>query len=692
MPQSHIRTCHICEANCGIVITTAGRQILSIKGDPDNALSRGHICPKATALQDLQEDPDRLRQPQKRVGDRWEAISWDQAFAEIGAQTSAIQARDPDAVALYLGNPNAHHYGNALNTNHLKKALRPAGVFSASTVDQMPHQVANLALYGHSGLWCVPDIDRTQTLIVLGGNPMASNGSVWTVPDFRTRAKALQARGGQLVVIDPRRSETAKIADKHLFIRPASDAFLLVALLQAVLARTADSPRADYLRGLDQVSAALASFDPALCSAQTGIAAEEIAWLADQLTSGPAVLYGRLGISTQQSGTLNAWLIALINIAAGQLDREGGLLFPAPAVDLAATSGPGSIGKRRSRVSDHPEVLGEYPAVALAEEIETPGAGQIKALFVVAGNPVLSTPNGNRLDAALEQLELMVSVDMYRTATSRRAHYILPPVGPLERDHYGMLLLPIAVRHFAKYSPPLFEAEADSKQDWEILRGLAGAIMGAPVQAPTPRDMLDAMLQSGPYGVTLAQVEAQPSGMDFGPLQGSRLPGHLRTPEKTVECAPPQFLNALAELRNAAALAEDGTLRLIGRRHLRSNNSWLANSRRLVKGPPRCTLMIHPDDAAARGLAHGALAEVHSASGTIRLAAELTDDMMPGTVSIPHGWGHGLPGIQMVTAQAHAGVSVNDVTDPTAIDPLSGTVGLSNARVTVCAAEAVAAE
>lgn len=692
MPQSHIRTCHICEANCGIVITTEGRKILAIKGDPDNALSRGHICPKATALQDLQDDPDRLRRPQKRIGTRWEEISWDQAFAEIGAKTRAMQARDPAAVALYSGNPNAHHYGNALNASHLKKALRPAAAFSASTVDQMPHQVANLALYGHSGLWCVPDIDRTQTLIILGGNPMASNGSVWTVPDFRNRAKALRARGGRLVVIDPRRTETAKIADQHLFIRPASDVYFLVALLRDVLARMAGQPNADYIRGLETVGAALEAFDPALCAALCGIAEADIAALASRLTSGPAVLYGRLGISTQQSGTLNAWLIALINIAAGQLDREGGLLFPAPAADLAAASGPGTIGRRRSRVSDYPEVLGEFPAAAMTEEIETPGPGQIKALFVLAGNPVLSTPGGAALDAALASLELLVSVDMYRTATSRRAHYILPPVGPLERDHFGLVLLPLAVRHFAKYSAPLFQPEAGALQDWEIMRGLAGAIIGAPVQAPTPREVLDAMLQAGPYGVSLAEVEAQPSGMDFGPLRASRLPGHLRTPEKTVECAPPQFLEQLATLREAALPAPDGLLRLIGRRHLRSNNSWLANSRRLVKGPPRCTMMIHPDDAAQRGLNDGAMAEVRTPSGMIRLPAEVTDDMMPGTVSIPHGWGHGLPGIQMVTAQANAGVSVNDLTDPRALDPLSGNAGLSNLRVEVSAAEALAAE
>jgi anaerobic selenocysteine-containing dehydrogenase len=687
MGEIRHRTCHICEANCGILVEVEGRKVLSIKGDPDNALSRGHICPKATALQDLQDDFDRLRRPLKRTGDTWEEIGWDQAFAEIGERMRAILARDPASAAMYIGNPNAHSYGNVLNSGELKKALAHSGgrpqVFSASTVDQMPHQVANLMLYGHSGLWAVPDIDRTETLVIVGGNPMASNGSVWTVPDFRARAKALQARGGQLVVIDPRRTETAKIADRHLFIRPASDALFLAALLGAVLERTAGSPRPDWVRGLDAVKAALEGFDRKAALAACGIAGDDLAWLAERLTAGPAALYGRIGISTQETGTLNAWLIGLINVAAGQLDREGGLVFPSPAVDLTASAGPGTIGKRRSRVSGHPEVLGEFPAAAMAEEIETPGEGQIRALVVVAGNPVLSTPNGARLDHALAGLELMVSVDMYRNATSRRAHYILPPLGPLEKDHYGLFLLPLAIRNFAAYSPPTLEPEAGGMQDWEILRGLASAITGRPVQSPTPREMLDMMLQGGEYGLSLADLEASPSGLDFGPPKAGRLPERLRTADKAIDCATPQMLGVLAALD--IPQPQQG-LRLIGRRHLRTNNSWLANSRRLVKGPDRCTLMIHPDDAASRGLRDGGKATVRSRAGSVTLPVEVTDDMMPGTVSIPHGWGHALPGMAMDVARAHAGVSVNDVTDERRIDPFSGNAGLSGVPVVVLAA------
>ena len=548
----------------------------------------------------------------------------------------------------------------------------------------MPHQVANLRMYGHASMFGIPDIDRTQTLVIIGGNPMASNGSVWTVPDFRNRVRALKARGGQLVVIDPRRSETAKIADRHMFIHPSTDAYFLITVLKAVLARQPANPIADYITGLDEVAALLGRFDDAACCDAAGVSAEDVNWLADRLTSGPAALYGRLGIATQRTGTLNAWLIALINIAAGQFDREGGTVFPIPALDTLAMLPRGSMGKYTSRVSDHPSALGEFPAAALAEEIETEGAGQIKALFVVAGNPVLSTPNGPRLDAALAALDLMVSVDMYRNATSRRAHYILPPTGPLERDHYGMFLLPMAVRNVAVYSQPTLPKEdPEALHDWEILRALAQAISGAPVQAPTPREALDAQLRTGPYAVSLAEVEAAPSGLDFGAPKAGVLPERLRSDDQTVTCAVPSFIEALTALEAPQMQAREGKLTLIGRRHVRTNNSWLANSHRMTKGPERCTMMIHPDDAALLGIEDGAHATVRSSSGAITLPAEVTDDMMPGTISIPHGWGHDLPGVAMRVARAHAGVSANALTESAALDPLSGNAALSGVLVEI---------
>jgi anaerobic selenocysteine-containing dehydrogenase len=680
MPQVHHRTCHLCEANCGLLISVEERQVLSIKGDPDNALSRGHICPKATAIADLQDDPDRLRAPMKRSGEIWEEISWDQAFTEIATKTQAILARDERATALYVGNPNAHNYANILTSGELKKAIKSRTMFSASTLDQMPHQVVNLWLYGHSGMWGVPDIDRTETMIVLGGNPMASNGSTWTVPDFRNRAKALQARGGKLIVIDPRRSETAKVADKHIFIRPVGDAWFLIALSLTLDAKGWAQQRG-LIDGWDETWAALRQFDAANCAERAGVSMDDVHHIAQRMAAGPAALYGRIGSSTQSFGTLASWLIALANLATGQMDREGGILFTLPAVDTVATLGAGAMGRFKSRVSGHPEVLGEIPAAALAEEIETPGDGQIKALFVIAGNPVLSSPNGRRVDAALAELELMVSVDMYMNETARRAHYILPPAGPLEKDHYGLFLLPIAVRNFAKYSPPIFEKDADTLADWEILRRLAAAIEGREPSGPTPPQMLDSMLQAGPYKTSLAELATHPSGKDFGALNAGMLPDRLRTPDKRINVAQAAMIADLDRLR-ATAHSGDG-LRLIGRRHVRSNNSWLHNSARLVKGPDRCTMMINPVDARARNLGDGSIAEVSSRVGSIRIAVEVTDDMMPGTVSIPHGWGHGLPGVRMSVAGAHAGVSINDLTDETALDPISGNAALSGVPVEV---------
>ncbi len=680
MPVTHHRTCHLCEANCGLLISVEGRTVLSIKGDPENALSRGHICPKATAIADLQDDPDRLRAPMKRTGETWEEIGWDQAFSEIAEQTRAIQAKDKRATALYIGNPNAHNYANILTSGELKKAIKTKTMFSASTLDQMPHQVVNLWLYGHAGMWGVPDIDRTETMIILGGNPMASNGSTWTVPDFRNRAKALQKRGGQLIVIDPRRSETAKIADKHVFIRPVGDAWFLIALLLTLDAEGWAQPGA-HVDGWTETWAALRDFDAESCAERARVDMSDIREIAERMASGPAALYGRIGSSTQSFGTLASWLIALANLATGQVDREGGILFTLPAVDTVETLGAGAMGRFKSRVSGHPEVLGEIPTAAMAEEIETPGEGQIKALFVIAGNPVLSNPNGRRVDAALAQLELMVSVDMYINETARRAHYILPPAGPLEKDHYGMFLLPIAVRNFAKYSPAVFEKDANTLADWEILRNLAAAIEGRAPSGPTPPQMLDSMLQSGPYKTSLADLAAQPSGIDFGALNAGMLPDRLRTKDKRINIARAEMIADLDRLRNSDTPV-DG-LRLIGRRHVRSNNSWLHNSARLVKGPDRCTMMMNPADARARNLGDGSIAEVSSRTGSIRVPVEVTDDMMPGTVSIPHGWGHDLPGVQMSVARAHAGVSINDLTDETALDPISGNAALSGVPVDV---------
>ncbi len=699
MPTTHLRTCHLCEANCGIIVTTQAREILSIKGDPDDPLSRGHICPKATAIADLENDPDRLRTPIKRTNGTWQPIAWDTAYSEIAAKLVAIRASSGEA-AIYTGNPNAHNYSVAPQIPLLRKALGAKAMYSASSVDQVPAQLVQMWMYGHNALFPIPDIDRTQHMLIIGGNPLASNGSLWTVPDVKQRIHDLQARGGRLTVIDPRRTETAAIADAHHFIRPGSDPALLVALLLALdeAGRVNPGRLLPMLTGWDALWQALRKFEIPVLAAACGIDAAIIRDLAGQIGNGePAIVYGRIGISTAAFGTLNNWLVQLLNIATGNLDRAGGTMFTTPAVDIVAQTGPGTRGRFHSRVSGHPEVLGEFPAVALTEEIATPGAGQIKALFVVAGNPVLSVPDGSALDAALESLDLMVSIDMYVTATSAHADYILPPCGPLEKDHYPLFLAPLAIRNFAKYSTPVFGQTPGTRNDWEIVAELTRAIAGAQGQAlpdiVPPRENLDRMLQNGPHKLTLTDVEAHPHGRDFGALE-PRLPDRLRTADKTIQCATPELLDDLSG-RFAAWLTATPAegLVLIGRRHVRNNNSWLANSHRLAKGPNRCTLMIAPADAEARGIGDGDLVAVSSSAGRIEIAAEVTNQVMPGVVSMPHGFGHCRPGVQLSVAQSRPGASINDLTERGRIDPLSGNAALVGTPVTVVSiASMVAAE
>lgn len=686
----HTRTCHICEANCGLIVETEGRRVVSIRGDADDPISRGHICPKGNAIADLEADPDRLTSPVKRVDGAWVAIDWDTALAEIGARFAAIRAGG-GAAALYVGNPTAHDFALGFQTGALKKALGVRAVYSASTVDQMPHQLAQYWLYGHNALFPIPDIERTRHLVILGGNPLASNGSVWTVPDVKKRIREMQARGGRLTVIDPRRSETAGVADAHHFIRPGSDPALLIGLLKALDEAGLVNPGRllPMLHGWDAVWASLRRFDMAELARACGWTVPAIRALAAELGNGvPTCVYGRIGVSTAPFGTLAHWLINLLNIATGNLDREGGAMFSSPAIDIAGGSGPGSRGRFHSRVSGHPEVMGEFPAVSLAEEIATPGDGQVEALVVIAGNPVLSVPDGGALDAALAGLRLMVSVDPHITATSRHAHYVLPPCGPLAKDHYPLLLAPIAFRNFAKFSPALWAPLPGQKRDWEIVAALARAIaaaQGITLPPPVdPREQLDRMLAKG--GRSLAEVMAHPHGLDLGP-HVERLPDRLFTPDKRIHCAPEPLMADLdGRFRDWLANQPEAGLVLIGRRHIRSNNSWLGNAPRLAKGPDKCIALINPADAATHGISDGGEVRISSAAGCVEATAKVTDEIMPGVVSLPHGFGHGRPGVRLGVAGARPGVSHNDLTLRTRIDVLSGTAALVGTPVAIAPA------
>lgn len=720
-PHTHFRACTLCEAMCGIEIKTEGQQIVSIKGDANDPFSQGYICPKATALQDLHEDPDRIRHPMKRTASGWVRVSWDEALDTVATELKRIQRQHGhDAVATYLGNPNAHNMGALLFGTRLLKQLKTRNKFSATSVDQLPHHLVCYQMFGHQLQIPVPDIDHTDFMLILGGNPLASNGSIMTVPNVKQRLKNIIARGGQVVVIDPRRSETADIATQHVFIQPATDVLLLLAMLNVLHQDGLIKPH--RLHGitdnLNNIAAWVAPYPPERVAAATGLSASTIRNLThDFANAKTAVCYGRMGVSVQAFGALSQYLIMLINLLTGRLDTRGGLMFPRPAADIASQTSRGHVGKYHSRVRGLPEFSGELPVAVLAEEILTEGQGQIKALVLAAGNPVLSTPNGEQLDRALGGLEFMVAIDFYLTESTRHAHILLPPVGPLEREHYDLVFHNFAVRNSAKWSNALFVPQGDSRQDWQIYLDLSARMAHKPslltratqraLQMLGPAALIELLLRTGPYGLrhsldprkslSVSLLKKHPQGIDLGPLQ-PQLPQALYHLDKKIHLAFDYFCPDVmrveahffghihAHTRDTPAQSSQGyPMTLIGRRHVRSNNSWLHNSRRLVKGKSRCTAMIHPNDAAALGIVNEQLIRVRSRVGEVQIAAEITDQLMQGVISIPHGWGHHKHGTQWQIAEQHAGVNVNALTDDLQVDELSGNAALNAVAVYVSA-------
>jgi anaerobic selenocysteine-containing dehydrogenase len=703
MATTHYRSCTLCEAGCGVAISVEGDRVVDIRGDEADPFSRGYICPKATALADLHTDPDRLRRPMVREGSTWREIDWDQAIELVATRLRDIRrAYGKHAVAAYQGNPTAHNLGLLTYGQLLLRTLGTKNLYSATSLDQLPHMLAALLMFGNQLLMPVPDIDRCDLFVCLGANPLASNGSIMTAPDMRGRLKAIRDRGGKVIVLDPRRTETADKADRYLALRPGTDAVLLLAMIHTVFDDNKVNLAHLSATGLDTLRATSAAWTPERAAPITGVAAADIRELARALaTTKRAVLYGRIGICTQQFGGLAAWLVYALNAITGHLDTPGGLMFTTPAIDplpLAEKIGfDGGFARWTSRVSGKPEFGGELPMTVLAEEIETAGDGQIRALITSAGNPVLSSPGGPRLEKALASLDFMVSIDPYLNETTRHAHVILPPASPLERSHYDVALNAFAVRNVARYSPALFERKPDARHDWEICLAL-WTRLGAPSKLGRasrwlerglaklgPEGILDVGLRLGPHRLSMRKLAAATHGLDLGALE-SRLPGRLNTIDKKVRLAPPPYLADLARLEAELGHARAAGLVMIGRRHLRSNNSWMHNSERLVKGPSRCTLLIHPDDAAARKLVDGGAARVSTRVGAITLPVEVSTEMMPGVVSVPHGWGHGRAGIRLRVAAAHAGASINDIIDPSRIDTLSGTSALSGQPVEVAPA------
>jgi anaerobic selenocysteine-containing dehydrogenase len=695
--QNHYRTCNLCEAMCGLVIELEGNEITSIKGDKNDPLSRGHICPKALALKDLHLDPDRLQEPMRKKGDRWEKISWEEAFGAVEAGIKRIQKKyGHDAVAIYQGNPSVHNLGTMLYAGDMVRSLRTQNRYSATSVDQLPHHLASLEMYGHMNLLPIPDLDHTDYLLIMGGNPLASNGSMMTAPDIGRRLRAIQKRGGKVVVIDPRRTETAHKASEHLFIRPGTDVALLLAMVQVITTEDKLEPGrlAAFTEGLDALPQIVEDFTPEWASGICGIEAADIRKLAlDFAQAKRAICYGRMGLSVVEFGGLSNWLINVLNLVTGNLDRVGGVLFTKPAADLVARSrGERKTGRWRSRVRHLPEIGGELPASALAEEIMTPGEGQIKALITSCGNPVLSTPNGTQLDEALAGLEFMVSIDIYLNETTRHADLILPPATGLENSHYDLIFHGLAIRNTSKYSEALYPISESQRYDWQIYKEITHRLTGKEVspfpvwmrwfKGDNPENRLDALLRTSGHKLSLKKLKAHPHGLDLGPLVPS-LPERLKRKDKKIRLLPELFVNDLDRLREKwwQKKGQVPEFLLIGRRHLRSNNSWMHNSQRLVKGPDRCTLMIHPEDARKLEIEESNEILVRSRVGEVQLKVELSGDIMPGVVSIPHGWGHGRSGTQLQVANENKGVSINDLTDELALDELSGNAILNGVPV-----------
>ena len=729
------RICPVCEACCGLDVHVESGKVIAIRGQESDGFSKGYLCPKGVALKDLHEDPDRLRTPLIKRDGKFVEASWDEAFAEIERRLLPLrQEFGNDAVAVSAGNPSSHKLGLMLYAGRLLKSLGSHNVFSASTLDQMPKQLSSGLMFGSWLSIPVPDIERCDFLLMLGANPMASNGSLWTVPDFRGKAKALHARGGNLMVIDPRRTETAEIAQRHLPIRPGGDAHLLLGMVHTLFAEglVRLGRLAEHVAGLEELRAAVQPFSADAVAARCGMPAETIRELSRELAKAErAAVYGRIGTSTQTFGTLASWLIDVLNALTGHLDEPGGAMFPKAASFSANTEGtPGTgrgivTGRHRSRVSGAPEVFGELPTGCMAEEIETPGPGQVKALITIASNPVLSAPNGARLAKALDQLDFMLSLDIYLNETTRHADVILPGLSSLQESHYDIALQQFQYRNYVRYSSPVLPAPAGHLRDWQVMLKLiglfqgkgatadpqaiddamlmtelersfgekAGAVMAELSKHTGPDRRVDLALRNGPYGdgfgrnpdgLTLDKVKAAPGGIDLGKLQ-PRVPEMLRTPSGKIELAPPLLMADLP--RALAALGEPAPeMVIVGRRHVRSNNSWMHNLPLLAKGPFRCTAMVHPADAQRLGLVDGAMARIAGHAGhAIEAQVEVTDTIMQGVVSLPHGWGHNLPGAQLGLASERPGSNLNSVLDENLRDPVSGNAVLGGVAVRISA-------
>ncbi|MDA9772933.1 molybdopterin-dependent oxidoreductase [Flavobacteriaceae bacterium] len=693
----HYRTCNLCEAMCGLEITYKEKKVISIVGDKKDPLSKGFICPKSLALKDLYEDPDRLKTPIKRTENGWQEISWTEAFDEVEIQIKKIQEKyGNNAVATYQGNPNVHNVGSMLYGGPFLKSLKTKQKYSATSADQLPHHIASLKMFGHQMLIPIPDIERTDYLLILGANPGASNGSLLTAPGFPQKIKSIQKRGGKVINIDPRFTETSKISSQHLYINPGKDALFLLSLLHVIFDQGIEEKThlSNYLKGLEEIKEIVKEYSPKKTALLIGIDSLEIQKIAkDFMNSKTAVCYGRMGVSTQEYGGICQWLINVLNIVTNNMDKVGGAMFTKPAIDLVYMTGiqgkVGNFDRYRSRVHNLPEYSGELPVATLADEILTEGEGQIKMFICTAGNPVLSAPNGKKMEKALEKLDFMVSIDIYLNETSKYANIILPTTNGLETLHYDLVFHQLAIRNTAKLSEVLFEKDENQKHDWQILNELTERITEKK-NSLTPEMMLDNMFQYSPYkeaNLSVNKLKENPNGIDLGSLQ-PLLIKRIFTVDKKINVSPQIFIDDLKRLDKELYkdTKEEETkypFALIGRRHLRNNNSWMHNSKLLMKGKNRCTVLMSSKDANNLSITDHQKIKIISNVGSIELPVEISDEMKEGVLSIPHGFGHNRNGTKIKLAEENAGESINDLTDDNKIDKLTGNANFSGTRVKV---------
>ncbi len=715
--------CRICEPVCGMIATVEDRRLVQLRPDPEHPISQGFSCPKGIEFADIVNDPDRLLHPMRRTAaGGFERISWATALAEIGARLREIRARHGGgSIGWYAGNPSAFSHSHAIWSAGFVRALGSRHLYTPNTQDTSSRFVASALLYGSPTIFPLPDLERTDFLLMLGANPLVSRGSIVSAGNLRAKLTGIVGRGGRVVVVDPRRTETAK-AFEHVAVRPDGDAWLLLSMLHVILAEglVDEAAIAGQTRGIGALRAAAADWPPERAQEWSGVPADDVRALARAFAAAPsATAYGRTGACLGRHATLVNVLLDALNVVTGNLDRPGGSVFGRPPIDftaLASRLGLATFDTYRSRVGGFPEVLGQLPAPIMAAEIETPGPGQLRALFVSAGNLLLSVPGSDGFERALDRLDLQVGIDFYVNETHRHADYLLPAATFYERDDLPIPLLETQLTPHVQWTEAVVPPRGEARPDWQIINDLGAQLGIAPVAGPltkwtgcgrlgrlaqrvlgpaarrvTPHLMVDALLRAGRDGdrfglrrggLSLAKLRANPRGIVLAPhVETGVLGQRVQHEDRLVHLDDPRIAAELDRLAATPSADPDFPLRMIGRREVRSHNSWLHNNPKFRDPSRRQRALVNPADAAALGLAAGDSVRVVSARGAIEVPAEITGDVGPGTVAVPHGWGHRDAG--WTIANAAGGANVNEITSPSVddLEQLSGMAHLNGVPV-----------